>query len=101
MKTIICGAGEVGYSIADKLSKENFEVTVVDESSEGLNKISENLDVKIIKGVPSLPSVLINAGAKECEIIIAVTKSDEMNMVSCQIAHTLFNIPLLKKLFTQ
>jgi len=93
MKTIICGAGEVGYSIADKLSKENFEVTVVDESSEGLNKISENLDVKIIKGVPSLPSVLINAGAKECEIIIAVTKSDEMNMVSCQIAHTLFNIP--------
>ena len=93
MKTIICGSGDVGYSIADKLSKENFEVTVVDESSEGLNKISENLDVKIIKGVPSLPSVLINAGAKECEIIIAVTKSDEMNMVSCQIAHTLFNIP--------
>ena len=93
MKTIICGAGEVGYSIADKLSKENFEVTVIDESSNKLNKISDSLDVKIIKGVPSLPSVLINAGAKDCEIIIAVTKSDEVNMVTCQIAHTLFNIP--------
>ena len=93
MKTIICGAGEVGYSIADKLSKENFEVTVIDESSEKLNKISENLDVKVVQGVPSLPYVLTNAGSKDCEIIIAVTKSDEMNMITCQIAHTLFNIP--------
>ena len=49
MKTIICGSGDVGYSIADKLSKEKFEVTVVDEPSEKLNKISDNLDVKIIK----------------------------------------------------
>ena len=93
MKTIICGAGEVGYSIADKLTNENFEVTVIDESQERLNKISENLDAKIIKGVPSLPSVLIKAGAKDCEIIIAVTKSDEMNMITCQIGHSLFNIP--------
>ena len=93
MKTIICGAGEVGYSIADKLTNENFEVTVIDESQENLNKISENLDAKVIKGVPSLPSVLIKAGAKDCEIIIAVTKSDEMNMITCQISHSLFNIP--------
>ena len=93
MKTIICGAGEVGYSIADKLTNENFEVTVIDESQERLSKISENLDAKIIKGVPSLPSVLIKAGAKDCEIIIAVTKSDEMNMITCQISHSLFNIP--------
>ena len=93
MKTIICGAGEVGYSIADKLTNENFEVTVIDESQERLSKISENLDAKVIKGVPSLPSVLIKAGAKDCEIIIAVTKSDEMNMITCQISHSLFNIP--------
>ena len=93
MKTIICGAGEVGYSIADKLSNENFEVTVIDESQERLSKILENLDVKVIKGVPSLPSVLIKAGAKDCEIIIAVTKSDEMNMITCQIGYSLFNIP--------
>ena len=93
MKTIICGAGEVGYSIADKLSEENFEVTVIDESRERLSKISDNLDVKAINGVPSLPSVLVNAGAKDCEIIIAVTKSDEMNMITCQVGHSLFNIP--------
>jgi len=93
MKTIICGAGEVGYSIADKLTNENFEVTVIDESQERLSKISENLDAKVINGVPSLPSVLIKAGAKDCEIIIAVTKSDEMNMITCQIGHSLFNIP--------
>ena len=75
MKTIICGAGDVGYSIADKLSKENFEVTVIDDSEEKLIKVSENLDVKTINGIPSLPSVLLDAGAKDCEILIAVTKS--------------------------
>ncbi len=93
MKTIICGAGEVGYSIADKLSKENFEVTVIDESKSRLSKVSEHLDVKTINGVPSLPSVLQKAGANDCEIIIAVTKSDEVNMITCQISHSLFNIP--------
>ena len=93
MKTIICGAGEVGYSIADKLANENFEVTVVDESKENLDKISENLDVKVVYGVPSLPSVLIKSGAKDCEILIAVTKSDELNMITCQIGHSLFKIP--------
>ena len=93
MKTIICGSGDVGYSIADKLSKENFDVTVIDKPSEKLNKISENLDVKVVSGLPSLPSVLLNAGAKDCEILIAVTKSDETNMIACQIGHSLFEIP--------
>jgi len=93
MKTIICGSGDVGYSIANKLSKENFEVTVVDETSDKLTKISENLDVKVISGLPSLPSVLMKAGAKDCEILIAVTKSDETNMIACQIGHSLFDIP--------
>ena len=92
MKTIICGAGDVGYSIADKLSNENFEVTVIDESYEKLSKVSENLDVKTVQGIPSLPSVLLDAGAKDCEILIAVTRSDETNMVTCQIGHSLFNI---------
>ena len=58
MKTIICGAGDVGYSIADKLSCENFEVTVIDEDENRLNKVSETLDVKAINGIPSMPSVL-------------------------------------------
>ena len=93
MKSIICGAGDVGYSIADKLSKENFEVIVIDESKERLKKISDNLDVKTVLGAPSLPSTLFNASAKECDILIAVTKSDETNMICCQIGHTLFGIP--------
>ena len=92
MKSIICGAGDVGYSIADKLSKENFEVIVIDESKERLKKISDNLDVKTVLGAPSLPSTLSNASAKECDILIAVTKSDETNMVICQVAHSIFKI---------
>ena len=93
MKSIICGAGDVGYSIADKLSKENFEVTVIDESPEKLKKISDNIDVKTIIGVPSLPSTLAKAGAKDCDILIAVTQSDETNMICCQIGYSLFEIP--------
>ena len=93
MKTIICGAGEVGKSIAEKLSKEGFHVTVVDESKEHLKKISESLDVKTVIGVSSLPSILSSAGAKDCDILIAVTKSDENNMISCQIGYSLFKIP--------
>jgi len=92
MKTIICGAGVVGQSIAEKLSKEGFDVTVIDDSADHLKKISENLDVKIVLGVPSLPSILSLAGAKDCEMLIAVTKSDETNMITCQIAHSLFKI---------
>ena len=93
MKTIICGAGEVGKNIAEKLSQEGFEVTVVDESKEQLKKISETLDVKTIHGASSLPSILSSAGASECDILIAVTKSDENNMISCQIGYSLFKIP--------
>ena len=93
MKSIICGAGDVGYSISDKLSKEGFEVTVIDESKDRLKEISEKLDVKTIVGAPSLPSTLSNAGAKDCDILIAVTKSDETNMICCQIGHSLFQIP--------
>ena len=93
MKTIICGAGEVGKSIAEKLSKEGFEVTVIDESKEHLKKISDTLDVKTILGASSLPSILSSAGASECDILIAVTKSDENNMISCQIGYSLFKIP--------
>ena len=93
MKSIICGAGDVGYSIADKLSREGYEVTVLDGNREKLKKISDNLDVKTLLGSPSLPSSLSNAGAKDCDILIAVTKSDETNMVCCQIGHSLFGIP--------
>ena len=93
MKSIICGAGAVGQSIAEKLSKEGFEVTVVDESKEQLKKLSDTLDIKTIIGPSSHPSILSLAGAKDCDILIAVTKSDENNMISCQIGYSLFKIP--------
>ena len=93
MKSIICGAGVVGQSIAESLSKEDLEVTVIDESGDAIRKISDTLDVKTIIGAASSPSVLNSAGAKECDILIAVTKSDETNMVACQIGYSLFNIP--------
>ena len=93
MKSIICGAGVVGQSIAESLYKEGLEVTVIDESSESIKKISDNLDVKTIVGATSSPSLLESAGAKNCDILIAVTKSDETNMVACQIGYSIFNIP--------
>ena len=93
MKSIICGGGVVGQSIAEKLSKEGIEITVIDESSENLKKISESLDVKTILGPASLPSILSSAGANECDILIAVTRNDETNMIACQIGYSLFEIP--------
>ena len=93
MKSIICGAGVVGKSIAESLSKEGLDVTVIDESREAIKKISDSLDVKTIIGAASSPSVLESAGSKDSDILIAVTKSDETNMVACQIAYSIFNIP--------
>ncbi len=93
MKSIVCGAGVVGKSIAESLSKEGLDVTVIDESEELIKRVSENLDVKTILGSASLPSILESAGAKECDILISVTKSDETNMIICQIGYSLFKIP--------
>ena len=88
MKSIVCGAGVVGQSIAESLSKEDLEVTVIDESAEAIKKISNTLDVKAIVGAASSPSVLESAGARNCDILIAVTKSDETNMIACQIGYS-------------
>ena len=93
MKSIICGAGVVGQSIAESLSKEGIEITVIDESIEAIKKISDTLDVKTIVGAVSSPSILESAGARDSDILIAVTQSDETNMVACQIGYSLFKIP--------
>ena len=94
MKSIVCGAGVVGQSIAGSLAKEGLDVTVIDESQEAIRKISDTLDVKTIVGAASAPSILESAGARDCDILIAVTKSDETNMIACQIGYSLFNIPI-------
>lgn len=93
MKVIVCGAGQVGYNIARQLSIENHDVTVVDSSDENIRTVSESLDVQAIRGFASDPDVLERANAADTDLLIAVTQSDEVNMVACQVAHSLFNVP--------
>ena len=88
---IICGAGKVGFLISKQLSAQGHSVTVIDQSSEDI-KINDTQDVKGIMGRASLPTVLENAGAEKADMIIAVTRNDETNMIVCQVASTLFNI---------
>ena len=93
MNIIICGAGRVGYTIAKILTDQDHSVTVIDQSSEDIQKINEDLDVKSIVGKATYPSVLEKANAEDADMIIAVTRNDEINMVICQIAFSIFNIP--------
>ncbi len=92
MNIIICGAGMVGFSISKQLQAQGHSVTVIDQSSEDIKKINETQDVKGIVGRATLPSVLESAGAKDADMIIAVTRNDETNMIVCQLASSLFNI---------
>ena len=92
MNIIICGAGMVGFSISKQLQSQGHSVTVIDQSSEDIKKINDTQDVKAIVGRATLPSVLENAGAKDADMIIAVTRNDETNMIVCQLASSLFNI---------
>ena len=93
MNIIICGAGRVGFTIAKLLVEQNHSITVIDQSSEDIQKINDSLDVKVIVGKATYPSVLEKANAQETDMIIAVTKNDEINMLICQIAYTVFNVP--------
>ena len=92
MNIIICGAGRVGYTIAKLLSEQNHSITIIDQSSDDIQKINDSLDVKSIVGKATYPSVLEKANAKDADMIIAVTKNDEINMLICQIAYSVFNI---------
>ena len=93
MNIIICGAGRVGFTIAKQLSEQGHSITVIDPSSEDIQKIDDALDVKAIVGKGSYPSILEKANAQEADMIIAVTRNDEINMVICQIAFSIFKIP--------
>ncbi|MBY0500702.1 MAG: Trk system potassium transporter TrkA [Alphaproteobacteria bacterium] len=94
MRVVICGAGQVGFSIARYLSTHDNDVTIIDHSEELINHISGTLDVRGIVGFASHPDLLARAGLADADMIIAVTFADEVNMVACQIAHSLFNVPL-------
>ena len=93
MNIIICGAGRVGFTIAKLLSEQGHSITVIDQSSEDIQKINDSLDVKAIVGKATYPSILEKANAIETDMIIAVTRNDEINMLICQIAFSIFNIP--------
>ena len=93
MKVIICGAGQVGWQIARHLSGERNDVTIVDRNTDLIRRATDALDVQGIAGHASYPDVLDRAGARDADMIIAATYSDEVNMVTCQVAHSIFAVP--------
>ena len=92
MNIIICGAGRVGFTIAKILSEQSHSITVIDQSSEDIQKIDETLDVKSIVGKATYPSILEKANASDADMIIAVTRNDEINIHKSQIAFSIFNV---------
>ncbi|MGL4280596.1 MAG: Trk system potassium transporter TrkA [Albidovulum sp.] len=92
MKVIICGAGQVGWQIARHLAGERNDVTIIDTDADLVRRATESLDVQGVAGFASYPDVLEQAGARDADMIIAATHSDEVNMVVCQVAHSIFGI---------
>ncbi|AEW44257.1 potassium transporter peripheral membrane component [Serratia symbiotica str. 'Cinara cedri'] len=93
MKIIILGAGQVGGTLAENLVGENNDITVVDTDSSRLRQLQDKFDLRVVQGHGSHPRILREAGAEDTDILVAVTNSDETNMVACQIAYSLFNTP--------
>lgn len=93
MKIIILGAGQVGSSLAENLVIEGHDIVVVDINEEALKTLERQLDLSTVTGRCTYPEVLRQAGAQEADMMIAVTDSDEANMVACQVGYSLFHIP--------
>ncbi len=93
MRVVICGAGQVGFGIAEQLAAEENDVSVIDTSPELIQAIRDTLDVLGLVGHGAHPDVLLQAGIEQADMLIAVTLYDEVNMVACQVAHSLFNVP--------
>jgi len=93
MKVIICGAGQVGWQIARHLASEKNDVTVVDNNPDLVARATETLDVQGVTGFASYPDILARAGARDADMLVAATHSDEVNMVTCQVAHSIFAVP--------
>lgn len=94
MKILVLGAGQVGASIAEHLSKEGNDVTIVDTDLEKLMDMQNRLDLRAVHGNASHPGVLTRAGAEDVDMVVALTNSDEINMVACQVCHSIFHTPL-------
>ncbi len=93
MKVVVCGAGQVGYNIAKHLASEHNDVTVIDQEPSLVQRVNDSLDVRGMVGFASHPDMLEAAGAQDADMVIAVTFADEVNMVACQVAHSIFNVP--------
>jgi len=93
MKILILGAGQVGSSVAASLAREDDDITVVDQSSELLQRLQDHYDIRTVQGKASHPDVLARAGAEDADLILAVTNSDETNMIACQICYKLYKTP--------
>lgn len=93
MKIIILGAGQVGGTLAENLASEANDITIVDTDMSRLRELQDRLDIRTVEGKASYPSILDQAGALDADMLIAVTNSDEVNMIACQIAQSLYNIP--------
>ncbi|MDQ6950735.1 MAG: Trk system potassium transporter TrkA [Mariprofundales bacterium] len=94
MNIVILGAGEVGFNIAQRLATEGNDVSVVDNNAERLQRVADSMDVQTVLGHASHPTVLERAGAINAELLIAATVDDETNMLACQVAHSLFKVPV-------
>ncbi len=94
MKIIILGAGQVGANIAEHLAREQNDITVVDNSAETLRELRDRLDIRVVIGHASHPDVLEQANIEDADLLIAVTANDEVNMVACQIAYSLYRTPI-------
>lgn len=93
MRIVILGAGQVGSSVAENLASEDNDITVIDTDRDSLAALQDRLDIRTIQGTASHPEVLTHAGIEQADMLLAVTNSDEVNMLACQIAHTLFHVP--------
>ena len=93
MKIIVLGAGQVGSTVAESLANEANDITIVDQDGERLRELQDLLDVRTVAGNAAHPEILARAGAEDADLIVAVTSSDETNMVACQVAYTLFQTP--------
>src|SRR5690554_749230 len=93
MKIIILGAGQVGGSLAEHLASEANDITVVDVDENRLRELRDRIDIGVVTGEGSHPDVLVQAGIEDADLLVAVTSNDEINMIACQVAHSLFRTP--------
>ncbi|HBO15030.1 MAG TPA: Trk system potassium transport protein TrkA, partial [Porticoccaceae bacterium] len=93
MKIIIIGAGQVGGTLAENLAREYNDITVIDIDGKALRLLQDRLDIRTVAGLGSHPDVLVRAGIEDADMLVAVTNSDEVNIIACQVAYSLFHTP--------